>query len=315
MLSPIPETPQCWNNHLGLWCVEAQWFTSAVHLYRQGLWQAPMALVGERVAAWDDEREDRPSAIDKRPYELTAEGTALIRLEGPLSKAGSYKFGGSSTVGARRALRQAVNDKAVQHILLMIDSPGGHVSGTEALAQDVAQANLSKPVIAQVEDLGASAAYWIASQAQAVYANATAEVGSIGTVLVVEDSSGRMDRMGIKVHVLSTGAYKGAGADGAAITEQQLVYLQERVDNLNTHFLQAVRQGRSLTPAQLAQASDGRVHIAAKAYELGLLDGVQSLDTTLATIASLEPRQTTQHRQRAARLAAAQAVSLPPISA
>jgi protease-4 len=210
----------------------------------------------------------------------------------------------------QRALRQAMQDDAVQSILLAIDSPGGHVAGTDALAQDVARMRGQKPIVAQIDDFAASAAYWIASQTEAIYANNTAEIGSIGTVLVVEDSSGRMDRLGIKVHVISTGPFKGLGADGAPLTDQHLAYLQERVDGINQHFLQAVRTSRRLSPERMALVADGRVHLAGQAMALGLIDGIQSLETTLAQLASPGAPREEKRRGRATRLATAAAVCL-----
>lgn len=303
----LPETPRCWSNHLGMWCIEPLWFTQAVALYRAGAWQ-PVWPEGRGLA-----QMPQMEAAERRPYALDGNGTALIPLEGPLSKTGSYKFGGSSTVLTQRMLRQAMHDESVQAIALVIDSPGGHVAGTQALADEVASIRGRKPIVAQIDDLGASAAYWVASQADAIYANSTAEIGSIGTVLAVEDSSGRMDRLGVKVHVLSTGAYKGIGIEGAPVSDAALEYLQARVNGINQHFLTAVQTGRRLSPEQVALVSDGRVHLAAQASALGLIDGIQSLETTLAQLASPGAGRDEKRRGRAARLAARAAVTLPPL--
>src|SRR5581483_9650939 len=109
--------------------------------------------------------------------------------QGMLMK-GQSSMGGTSTVMARRDIRQAVADQDVAGILLAIDSPGGTVAGTDDLAAEVRQARTSKPVWAAIDDLGASAAYWVASQTQRVTVNSpTALVGSIGTLQVIRDLS------------------------------------------------------------------------------------------------------------------------------
>ena len=292
------DSPKCFHHHLGFWAVEALWFTQAVQMFRLGLWasQAPEPPV-------------KIEAAERRPYDVTTQGTAIIPLMGPLSKGGSAKFDGTSTVRTRRMLRMAVQDDEVANILLHIDSPGGHVAGIEALAGDVAHIKGRKPIVAHVDDLGASAAYWVASQADSIAANATSEVGSIGTIAVVEDTSGRMDRLGIKVHVISTGSYKGAGADGAPISDATLAYLHDRVHAINGHFLQAVQRGRRFSGEQVAAVSDGRVHIAGAAQRLGLIDRVQSLDESLGNLSSsgtLAPARVRPSRA-VARLAAWQA--------
>ena len=96
--------------------------------------------------------------------------------------------------------------------MLHVDSPGGHVAGVQALADTIFQARKLKPLHAHIEDLGASAAYWLASQANTVTANSTAEVGSIGTMAVVHDSSGAAAKAGIKVYVVSSAPAAGIGS-------------------------------------------------------------------------------------------------------
>jgi signal peptide peptidase SppA len=262
------ETPQCWSNHLGLWCIEPLWFTQAVALYKAGLYTL------------QPEAADSPRGREMRPYDVV-DGIAIVPVQGPLSKHGSMKFGEGSTVQMRQLIRAASRDDAVEKLMLHVYSPGGHVDGTHELAADVARASLTKPVYAHIEDLGASAAYWVASQAQRITANPTAEVGGIGTMAVLEDTSKRMDRLGIEVHVLSTGPYKGAGVDGAPLSAEALAYFRGRVESLNSHFLAAVGRGRNMTPAQVDAVSDGRVHIAQMAQSYGLIDAVQSFDEAL----------------------------------
>ena len=222
---------------------------------------------------------------DTGPGYTLINGVAVIDLAGPLMKFDS-KFGGTNTVRARQALRAAVADPAASSILLHVDSPGGSVAGTAELAADVKSADGVKPVHAHIDDMGASAAYWIASQARKVTANAMAMVGSIGTLLVLEDTSQAMDAAGIKVHVLSTGAFKGAGADGAPVTPEQLAYMQSLVDGMNAGFLAAVGDGRQMDKKALANVADGRVWLAKEAKSLWLIDAVDSMDAVIGGMAA-----------------------------
>jgi signal peptide peptidase SppA len=284
------ETPQCWSNHLGIWVIEPLWFMQAVSLYKAGLYEVPRS---EWISLTSYGKvfvhaADTPRGRETRPYDVV-DGVAVIPLHGPMSKAGSPKFQEASTVQTRQIIRMAGRDEAVAKLMLHVYSPGGHVDGTHELAADVSRAGLTKPVYAHIEDLGASAAYWVASQASRITANATAEVGSIGTVAVLEDTSKRMDRLGIEVHVLSTGPYKGAGVDGAPLSAEALAYFRGRVESLNAHFLAAIRRGRGLSEAQVDAVSDGRVHIASMAQSYGLIDAVQSFDEALEAAQRGEP--------------------------
>jgi len=261
------DTPRCWASHMGLWCIEPLWMQQAVTAIQSGLWMVqsePQARVRQQ----------------ERDYELY-ESVAVIPMHGPMMKAYS-KFGGVSTVETRRMIRQAVRDPEVKTILLHIDSPGGHVAGTQELADEIYRTRSSgKQIVAHVDDLCASAAYWAASQTERITANPTAEIGSIGTIAVLKDTSQSMDRQGIQVHVISTGPFKGVGVDGMPISAEALDYLRQRVEDLNEHFVASVMRGREKSHDQLTTWTDGRMHIAKQAKNMGFLDEIMSLEEAL----------------------------------
>lgn len=260
--------PNCAAQHLGLWAVKGDWLTATLGLIKARLWHA------EKYAQTDSEPH----------YRIQGDGIAVINLIGQLAK-GRSKFGGTSTVLARKAVRQASNDSNVKAVLLYIDSPGGTVAGTEQFADEVYRANLRKPVFAYASDTCASAAYWVASQARKIYASPTTEIGSIGTLAVVYDESGAAAMAGVKAHVVSTGPYKGAFAPGAPVVPEHLAYLQERVEDLNGYFVRAVAHGRGLSEEKVRELADGRDWLAERARILGLIDEVKSFDEALEDIA------------------------------
>lgn len=257
-----------------------------------GLWaiRAEEGAILSRVASATDWREHASSfaaSSDPRDRQRTAyvihdNGVAELTLSGTLMKHESSVDASTSTVFARRALRQAAEDERVNSILLRIDSPGGTVAGTADLAADVARINKVKPVVAYAEDLMASAAYWIGSQAMAVYANnETAMIGSIGTFLGLYDYSENAKQEGIEALVFATGELKGTGFPGSKITDKQRKYLQGMVEQAQAQFDAGVKAGRGLNAKQLAAVSTGRVWRAAEAKQLGLIDGINRFDTVL----------------------------------
>jgi signal peptide peptidase SppA len=214
-------------------------------------------------------------------------GVAIITLRGVMMKTQASIGPSTSTVLVRRQVRAAAERPDVQAILLVVESGGGTVAGTGELGADVAAAARQKPTLAYIEDVGASAAYWVASQATKVYANAAAIVGSIGTYGVVHDTSGRAEREGIKVHVVRAGAFKGVGTPGTKIDAAHLGEWQRLVDGQNAMFLAAVAAGRRMPTKRVAELADGRAHLAADAVKLGLIDGVATLDSTFQAIQQL----------------------------
>lgn len=285
----LPMT-DCMSRHFGPWAIELQWFKNAIAALNAGIItaKAPKELSDKDFHPMVDER-----------------GIAQIEVAGQLLK-GASKYGGANSILLKKQVRNAADDASAKGILLLVDSPGGTVAGTDELAREIEDAKKKKPVYAHISDMGASAAYWIASQADKVYATPTSEVGSIGTLAVVVDSSEAAEEEGYKVHVLSTGAYKGTGVEGAPISDDQLSYLQSRVDAMNSHFLDAVMRGRGKSKDVVDGWASGKVWLASEAASMGLIDGVLSADDAhklLLEAIARDPRQAIARADRLHRIA------------
>jgi signal peptide peptidase SppA len=297
---------QCFANHLGPWAIESSFLRGALGAIRSGLavpaaakWTQPM-MAGKTVM----DPMSNPEAPEVL-YTISDKGVGCVQVCGPMMKARS-KFGGCSTVQTRRAIRAMVADKDVSAIMVVLDTPGGTVAGTAELGDDVAAAGKVKPTYAYAADQCCSAGYWVASQAHAISANASAMVGSIGTIMVLEDTSGQAAAEGIKVHVLSTGPMKGAAADGTEITPEQVSYFQGIIDQMGAQFFATVRAGRNhMTDKRMAEITSGKVWMAADALKLGLIDTIQSFDAAMAEAGKAGAEATRAARQRARAASAA----------
>ncbi|VTU01007.1 peptidase s49 : Periplasmic serine proteases (ClpP class) OS=Chthonomonas calidirosea (strain DSM 23976 / ICMP 18418 / T49) GN=CCALI_01405 PE=4 SV=1: Peptidase_S49 [Gemmataceae bacterium] len=277
MTEPILAAPafRRFDEYLGCWAYEPERFLAQ--------WQMIRGVDMTRHMAAP--QPDRPAGYATLPAR-GGKSIAVLKATGTLMKQAS-SFGGTSTIQLRRDVRQAAADPNVSAILLAIDSPGGTTAGTADLAADVRAARKAKPVWAHIDDLGASAAYWVASQADMIFANtSTALVGSIGTLLTVYDMSASAEREGIKTLVFKTGPLKGAGVPGSVITDEQRAHFQKIVDDGQSAFDAAVRSGRGMTAAELAAVRTGGVFGAAEALSLKLIDGVRSLDKTIEALAN-----------------------------
>lgn len=130
--------------------------------------------------------------VQKQISVITITG-ALTKYKQSCGPAGMQDIGGW--------IREADADQRVDGIVLRIDSPGGMVSGTETLAAIIK--NTSKPVVAFVDDLAASAGYWLASQTDYIIANnTTAQIGSIGVLLSFRDVQPALEKQGVKFHTI-----------------------------------------------------------------------------------------------------------------
>lgn len=207
-------------------------------------------------------------------------GVAIVDVQGVLAKSRAW-WADTSMSDAQRLVEQAAEDPVVAAILLRVDSPGGTVAGVSDLAEAVYAARKVKPVSAYISDLGASAAYYIASQAQRLYADSDALVGSIGVYSVVTDWSKFFAEQGIKVHVVKAGALKGAGTLGTEITDEHLADWQREVEQLNETFVEAVARGRGWSREKVSEVNDGRVHVGRYAVRAGLVDEIASFGTVV----------------------------------
>lgn len=285
----------CIADYFGTWLVDTRWFQATLATYREGL--LPMFPAADVRAQRDRRRQDKEAVAVEQSHEFEDDeleddtitrgpnGMAIIPIRGHLMK-GRSSFGGSSTIQARRMLRQAAADTTFTGIMMFVESPGGTAAGTLELAEEVKAARGAKPVRAHIQDIGASAAFWVASQADRLTANPTAQVGSIGSIAVVVDSSKQAEQRGLVVHAISTGEFKGAGVPGTEVTEKHLAKFQQEVDDVNQFFLEGVQQGRKLTDVQLRRVSTGELWIAARAQQMQLIDGVESWEAALESFGS-----------------------------
>ncbi len=223
-----------------------------------------------------DHDEDRERASFK-----VFKDVAIINVHGTLMKQVSSFSNGSSTVEIRRQVRAAMKDTSIKAILLHVESPGGAVPGTFELANDVIAARAVKPVHTFIEDIGASAAFWILSGSSFISANEMAHVGSIGTFAVIHDFSELASKEGIKVIVIQAGEMKAAGFPGTKITDEQIEMFQERINKVNDQFLKGLVRSERFTMAEAKALNTGRVFMAADAKKMNLIDKVETFDQAI----------------------------------
>lgn len=169
------------------------------------------------------------------------------------------------------ALEGARDRTDVQAVFLDIDSPGGTVNGTPELAALVAEVSKVKYIYAFTDGQMCSAAYWIASQADAIFATQSARVGSIGVLMPMLDESKAFEQAGLKVELFAAGKYKSIGVAGTSLTDEQRAWLQAQVDETYTDFKAAVlARGRRIT----SDVMEGQCFSGRKASYNSLTSGV-----------------------------------------
>jgi len=220
---------------------------------------------------------------------VNTNGVALMEVRGVLTKYPTYLqaiFGGAASTDLQAAFTAAINDQSIHAICIVVDSPGGAVSGVPELADSIFAARQSgKTVVVQVDGLMASAAYYFGSQADRIYAtHRTNRIGAIGAMMALNDTSKQAEKEGVETVVATTGELKPMGLPGVALTDAMRATMLASVTAANAEFTAAIQRGRGMKPEQLSSMSDGRVINATDALITGLIDGIQSLDVTLAAL-------------------------------
>jgi signal peptide peptidase SppA len=255
-----------------------------------------MHSMAAQAVAFFDARLTLPEP-SSNPLLSVEDGVGIIRIHGPLMRdpdlISSLLFGATDMNQVAEAIQEAVAQDAVKSILLDIDSPGGTVNGTPELAQAVADAAKRKSIHAFSAGQMCSAAYWIASQCDAVYATPSARVGSIGVMLPFIDSAEKFRSQGLKVEVFAAGKFKGMGTPGVSLSEEQRALIQSDLEEVATDFKSAVlARGRKIPD----EAMEGQSFSARKAQRFNLAGTVKNRDEVIARLRSIAARVDTPSR-------------------
>ena len=175
-------------------------------------------------------------------------------------------------------VRAAADDPAVEAILLDVDSPGGMVTGTPELADEVDRAAEIKTVVAHTSGMMDSAAYWIGSQADAVYCTPSADVGCIGVYQINYDMSAYLERLGVNAEMFKSGDLKGTGHPHVPLSKAQADEIQRGVDLIGVQFRAAVKSKRVLVDDDSMR---GQSFLGAEAAERHLVAGLRSKESLL----------------------------------
>ena len=184
-------------------------------------------------------------------------------------------FGVSGYSDISQALVEAASDPEVKSIMLDVNSPGGSVNGAQEAADLISQISSVKPVSAHVEQLGASAGYWLASAAPHVSVNPTAQVGSIGVLNVHTSYHKQLADAGVDKTIIRSGANKAGGNSIEPLSESAREDMQSKVNDIAHIFLshvQAKRGGKLADP----KAGDGLTFLGKRAVTAGLADKVST---------------------------------------
>ena len=173
-------------------------------------------------------------------------------------------------------LRRFGDDSSVKAIILHINSPGGGAAASQEIYHEVLRVRQEKHkrVVASIESVGASGAYYIASGCDRIYANSASVVGSIGVIMEWTNYGDLLRWAKLKSVVIHAGELKDAGDPSRDLTPKEQAYFQSLVDNMYGQFVHDVATGRHTSEAKIKPLATGQVWTGEQSLPLGLIDTI-----------------------------------------
>ena len=211
---------------------------------------------------------------------------ALVYAQGSiLYGEGSPTIMGQETMN--KALQSAREDRNIKAVVLRINSPGGSALTSDLIWREVEKTAKEKPVVVSISDVAASGGYYIATPATYIIAQPTSITGSIGVFGTLPNASELAEQWGVSSYTLSTHERSATYSPLRPLSDSFRAELTEGIEKTYQTFLERVASGRSMSIKSVDSIAQGRVYLAPKALELGLIDEIGMLDDAINKAAEL----------------------------
>ena len=173
-------------------------------------------------------------------------------------------------------LKKFGDDDSIKAIILHVNSPGGGVAASEEIYREVKRVRdeKKKRIVASIETVGASGAYYVSSATNKIYADNGSIVGSIGVIAEWVNYGELLQWAKLKQITLKAGEFKDTGSPVRDLTPAEREYMQGMIDNMHTQFIQAVADGRKLKFDDVKTIANGKVWTGQQAVPMKLIDQV-----------------------------------------
>src|SRR6266700_4832892 len=202
-------------------------------------------------------------------------------------------------------LRKFADDDSIKAIVIHVNSPGGGVAASEEIYREVKRVRdeKHKRIVASIETVGASGAYYVSSATNKIYADSGSVVGSIGVISEWVNYGTLLHWAKLKEEILKVGEFKDTGDPTRELTAAERQYMQGLIDNMYVQFVQAVADGRHAKVTDIKSIADGRVWTGEQALSIHLIDPIGDfrtvvLDTAKSVNISGEPVLVHSERDR-----------------
>jgi protease-4 len=193
-------------------------------------------------------------------------------------------------------LKKFADDDSIKAIIIHVNSPGGGVAASEEISREVKRIRdeKKKRIVASIETVGASGAYYVASATNKIYADKGSIVGSIGVIAEWVNYGELLRWAKLNAITMKAGEFKDTGSPTREMTPAEREYMQALIDNMHTQFIQAVADGRHAKVEDIRAIANGKVWTGEQALSMKMVDQIADFegavkDTARAVNISGEP--------------------------
>lgn len=181
-----------------------------------------------------------------------------------------------------RQLKTYAKNPFIKAIVLRIDSPGGGVSASQEIYNEIHNTKTKgKKIIVSMGAVAASGGYYIACPADIIVANPGTLTGSIGVIMEYPMMEELLKKLGIKMEVIKSREHKDIGSPFRKMTEKEKQLLSEVVVDIYQQFVDVVSTNRNLSKDKVLEIADGRILSGQQAQKLGLVDSLGSYEDAI----------------------------------
>ncbi|MBT7619667.1 MAG: signal peptide peptidase SppA, partial [Flavobacteriales bacterium] len=212
---------------------------------------------------------------------------AIIYATGEINTGkGSYNTIGSETTV--EAIREASEDENVKAIVLRVNSPGGSALASEIIWREINLAKQKKKVVVSMGDYAASGGYYIACNADKIFANNSTLTGSIGVFGIVPNTKNFLnEKLGVYIETVKTHKHSDIANGYRKLSDDELNVIQNSVEDIYETFITHVSEGRGIPVRKVDEIGQGRVWSGTDALSIGLIDEIGGLEDAIASAADL----------------------------
>jgi protease-4 len=196
----------------------------------------------------------------------------LIRIEGTIT----------DYLDTVSIISEATKDESIKAVVIDVDSPGGAVGASQEIYRAIEKLREKKPVVVSMGNVAASGGYYISAPANVIYANPGTITGSIGVIIQHVDVSEILNKFGVKVNTIKSGANKDILYPTKPLLPEQKALLEKTVMDVYDQFLDAIVRYRPIKKDVLKNYADGRVFSGNEAKALGLVDKIGNIQDAIS---------------------------------